>query len=71
MSKGICMLHGKEVCKICHGCEDCGINACVHTERGKITKAVFEGIKIGCNNHFSDAMVTQGKAIVETLLKEK
>ena len=70
MTKGICMLHGKDICKICHACEDCGISACVHTERGRITKAVFNGIKICSNNRPTNKMVEDGKATIEELLQK-
>ena len=68
MTIGICLVHGKEVCKECHGCEDCGLSACVHTKRGLITKAVFEGIKTGSNNKPTNQMVEDGIGIVEKLL---
>lgn len=38
MSIAICGYHNKPMCKECHHCEDCGINACVHTERGRLTR---------------------------------
>jgi len=70
MTKGICMIHGKEVCKICHACDDCGINACIHTKHGLIIRSVFEGIKIGCNNNFSDSMIIEAKKIILDIEKE-
>ena len=41
MTIGICGWHNKPICKICHHCEDCGADACIHTERGRITKNIF------------------------------
>ena len=38
MSIAICGYHNKPICKECHHCEDCGINACVHTERGRYVR---------------------------------
>ena len=32
MTIGICGWHDKTICKICHHCEDCGVDACIHTE---------------------------------------
>lgn len=66
--KRLCMLHGKEVCKECNGCEDCGIRACIHTKRGLITKSIFEGIKIGSNNRPTDQMVEDGIELIEKII---
>ena len=41
MTKAICGWHDKRICKICHHCEDCGVDACIHTERGRFTKRIF------------------------------
>ena len=46
MTKAICGWHDKPMCKICYHCEDCGADACIHTERGRITKRIFnEGLE--------------------------
>ena len=71
MTKAICMLHGKEVCKICHGCEDCGINACVHTDRGKITREVFAEVEESCDGNFSNELINKCQLEIEKRLNAK
>jgi len=40
MSVAICVYHNKPICKECHHCEDCGADACIHTERGRYTRKI-------------------------------
>lgn len=40
MSVAICGYHNKPICKECHHCEDCGKDACIHTERGRFTRDI-------------------------------
>ena len=62
------MAHGKEVCKECHGCEDCGITACIHTQRGRITREVFLEAQKASDNKLTNDMVNKCKLEIEKRL---
>lgn len=68
MVEKICGYHNKPICKECNACEDCGIDACVHTERGRITRDVFTEAKEFCNNDWSNDLTNHCKLEIEKRL---